>query len=85
MIHFLLFLSPLWPKASCLNKHFLCCLFDEPILKPYPPDYQEKNILEKNTVTLKHGGGSIMLWGSFAAGGTCAVINIQIQIQKYIY
>ena len=31
----------------------------------------------KNTIqTVKHGGGSIMLWGSFAAGGTGALHKI---------
>ena len=31
----------------------------------------------KNTITtMKHGGGIIMLWGFFAAGGTCAFHKI---------
>ena len=31
----------------------------------------------KNTITIvKHGGGNIMFWGCFAAGGTGALHNI---------
>ena len=31
---------------------------------------------------MKHGGGSIMLWGCFAAGGTGALHNIDHEERK---
>ena len=34
------------------------------------------NILFPPNITMKHGGGSIMLWGCFAAGGTGALHKI---------
>ena len=36
--------------------------------------------MPKNTIsTMKHGGGTIMLWGLFAAGGTGALQEIDVR------
>lgn len=32
---------------------------------------------ENNTTTVKHGGGSVMFWGCFAASGTGCLESVQ--------
>ena len=48
--------------------------------KSHQPVYRRKNeaFKEKNTMpTVKHGGGSVMFWGCFAASGTGCLESVQ--------
>ena len=42
--------------------------------------------VEKNTLpTVKHGGGSITLWGSMAAGGTGNIVRVEGRMDSTKY
>ena len=48
--------------------------------------FGEKAYVENNTLpTVKHGGGSIMLWGCVAAGGTGNIVRVEGRMDSTKY
>ena len=48
--------------------------------------WRKKTFVEKNTLpTKKHGGGSIVLWGCVATGGTGNIVRVEgrMDLTKY--
>uniref|UniRef100_A0A8C5Q6P7 Transposase n=1 Tax=Leptobrachium leishanense TaxID=445787 RepID=A0A8C5Q6P7_9ANUR len=61
------------PKLSCLEKHATLCVEKKA--------HQHQNLIP----TVKHGGGSIMVWGCFAASGPGLIVVIDGKMNSRVY
>uniref|UniRef100_A0A8C5PSG2 Transposase n=1 Tax=Leptobrachium leishanense TaxID=445787 RepID=A0A8C5PSG2_9ANUR len=63
------------PKSSCLEKtqHY--------VWRKKGTAHQHQNL----TPTVKHGGGSIMVWGCFAASGPGRIVVIDGKMNSRVY
>ena len=72
-----------WPEGCHTSKrHMTACLeFDKRHLKDSPHAHHLANTIP----TVKHGGGSIMLWGCFSAAGSRRLVRIEGKMNAAMY
>ena len=72
------------------RKPFLSKRHDSPlgVCQKAPNDFQtlrNKILWSDETKTVKHGGGSIMLWGWFSAAGTVRLVRMEAKMNRAKY
>ncbi|KAJ8272301.1 hypothetical protein COCON_G00111600 [Conger conger] len=69
-------------KPVLSKRHMTACL---EFAKLHLKDFEENDSIADTIPTVKHGGGSIMLWGCFSAAGTGRLVRNEVRVNAARY